>query len=737
MLVARLLLKETQQLRVDAAAGLFGFDPPVLGAMIERRARRRTKACAPCSVEHNEGGRGRARSRCDFRWGVDHPSVGWVRKAIPSRANLSQDDAVRQLRRSVALDHRRNAVLTLALGVWGCVAGDRSGPPKPSPSASAPTMPSGRGAGARTPQEATVSVYHDDTRFQRLVVDAAAAQEAQRAEWRTIHLERDFKKEKRLHAGVATLLASLAPEEKKGLHGWLAANPLADRDQDLVARVTLGDDRALDEVLTLLRGSNTERTRNLVWYLGWFDWTAVPRLYDRREKVLLPLLDHPDSVVVARLAAALERHGRAFWWEPVRRRMLDPKYAHKSSLVGIAKKAASAETVELLRNAMAHRTPGEKADLFLYALDEIARAGGEVGHRAEQALFAAVEADRPEACGAAYYRLFRLDTQRTLPLAEKYLFHVMKQQELAQDVPVSFVLREWARWRGRSHGDLIRSWTSHPKLGRAALEALTELGAGSGDRALIDLWREYAATHKDPYVYHQVAAIGGEPAKAAALELLRQSRGAPGRELGLWWRLNDITLECALHVSVRHGLLPEMPSGEIVRRALSDSDPLGSPFGHWMSVMTLAGRAASFDTETSTFPNRHDELILDELAKASAGRFVPTKAVEVWRETSDAYDVAFEHAGKWYHFRAQGLGDWYDVPAVMAAANRALADAGHAERFHALDAGGQGAFLLLARPESLTAAAAELRLPVGSDPDHARQLGKAFEEQAKKRLGLE
>jgi len=582
----------------------------------------------------------------------------------------------------------------------------------------------------------TLSVFTDNTRFQQLVADKAAFDEAHRSEWTRTHLENDFKKEKRFHGGVAAALATLPADDKRAFLSWLSANPLPDTDADLVARVTLGDDGAVDKVAALLRGTETEHTRKLVWYLGWFDWSNVPHLERRRDTLLLPLLDHADTVVVARLAMALERCGQDFWWDAVRRRMLDRRYPHKSSLVGIVKKADSPEVVSLLLDAVAHRTPAEKPDLFLYALNEIAGRGGELGRQAEEAIFAAVEADQPELCGSAYYNLFKRDPQRTLPLAEKYLFHAVAQPSLPQAFPASYVLREWSRWRGKDNRALIRSWTSHPVLGRAALEALTELGAGSGDPSLIDLWRDYAATHNDPYVYHQVAAIGGDAAKAAALELLKQARGTPGREIGLWWRLNDITLENALQVSVQHGLLPQMPSRDTVRQALNDSDPLGSPFGHWTSTMQRVGRAAIFDTETSTFPNRHDELILDELAKAGGGLFVPTSAIEVWRPSAETYDVAFEHAGRWYHFQARGLGDWYDVPAVMAAANRALADAGHVERFHSLDTGGQAACLLLARPESLAAVAKQLSLPVSDDPDQARQLGEAFEEQARRRLGL-
>jgi len=108
----------------------------------------------------------------------------------------------------------------------------------------------------------------------------------------------------------------------------------------------------------------------------------------------------------------------------------------------------------------------------------------------------------------------------------------MKQPTLAQEHPASYVLREWAHWRGKDNQKLLRSWTSHPQLGRAALEALTELNVGSGDEILIELWRKHAAEKKDAFVYHQVAAIGGDQAKRAALELFRKSGASPLHEIG-------------------------------------------------------------------------------------------------------------------------------------------------------------------------------------------------------------
>jgi hypothetical protein len=632
----------------------------------------------------------------------------------------------------------RIAILSVILAGCGRLGGSPPVQPSPSTTAAPVVGPAPSKAGSVRPraERLALEVREDDTRFRELVADAALVAQAQRAEWKTTQIEQEFKKDKRFHGGLATQFVGLPSAEKKALLAWLASNPLRDRDQELVARVTLGDARALDEVLAALLKAPTERLKNLVWYLGWFDWSTIPGLHARRAEVLLPLLDHPDRFVVARTGMALERYEQGFWWDEVRRRLLDRRYPHKSSLVGVARKADAPDLARVLATAMAHRGTDEKPDLFVYALDELAKRGGASGRQAEEALFAAVEAESPQALAGVYSPLLTRNPQRTLPIAERYLFHVTAHPTATPGNADAFVLREWVRRRGKNQLARVRSWTSHPTLGRPALEALTELAVGSGDEQLVELWRTYASTRRDPRVYDAVAAIGGETAKAAALELWQRAGGSSGRDVGLWWRLKDIDLQESLRICVRHGLLPSMPDPNVVRRGAEEHERFASPFAQWISVMRMAGRAAFFDVETSTFPNRHDELILDELAKGGGGVFVPTKAVEVWRAERDSYDVAFEHRGRWYHFVAEALGDWYDVRSVMAAVNRALADSGAPERFHSLDAGGQAAFLVLAKPESLAAAAQELRLPLGDDPDRPRQLGKAFEDEAARRLGL-
>jgi transcription termination factor Rho len=116
--------------------------------------------------------------------------------------------------------------------------------------------------------------------------------------------------------------------------------------------------------------------------------------------------------------------------------------------------------------------------------------------------------------------------------------------------------------------------------------------------------------------------------------------------------------------------------------------------------MRAERRAIMFDSETSTFPNRHDELILEEFGRIQPGAFGPIDAAECWHqgvEPSDGhYDVAFAHGGKWYHFAARNFSDWFDVDAVAHAVSAAMADAGVAESFHRVSTDSQGAYFVLA-----------------------------------------
>jgi hypothetical protein len=581
-----------------------------------------------------------------------------------------------------------------------------------------------------------VEVTFDDSGFRRLVEDAAGEQARQRAEWSRISLERDLKQSRHFSGSVAGALVGLAADEKQALLSWFSANPLPNRDMELVARLMLGDGAALEEVVAGLRGTDAQRTGNLVWYLGWFDWKTVPRLFEQRDALLIPLLDHADASVVGRLTMSLDAQGEQFWWPHVRERLLEAAYPHKGVLVRLLRKSSSPEALAVIETALARRMAGDKPDSFVYLLTGLAirdDVDDEIKTRADEVLFVAVERDGPEDYGAALTHLLRRDPRRALPLSEKYLAHVMANPA-SSAAHASLTLFEWARWRGKEQEHRLRAWTGHPGLGFSALQALTEINAGSGDETLIELWQARAASG-DSRVPYAIAAVGGDAAKRAALRLLRQGGASRLADPALLWLLKDISLQRALETSVRCGLLPRRPSADTLRQAVQEGDALTPAYSVWQRVLILEARAAFFDTETSTFPNRHDQLIVGALKKGGAGIFRPTRAVEVWREKGEYYDVAFEHAGKWFRFRARGQGDWYDVTSVLVAANRALEVAGRAEGFHEVKTGDQCCFVVFGELAQLEALAAELWLPIGSQVDNRARVAEAIEAEAA-RLGI-
>ena len=179
------------------------------------------------------------------------------------------------------------------------------------------------------------------------------------------------------------------------------------------------------------------------------------------------------------------------------------------------------------------------------------------------------------------------------------------------------------------------------------------------------------------------------------------------------WEECGHTIEHGLRVSVDHGLLSEMPSEEAIARVLREEGADVDPFHHWFALMRAGGRAILFDTETSTFPNRHDKLILGEFGRINPDAFGPTDAAECWHQEAEPseghYDVAFGHGGKWYHFAARNFSDWFDVDAVTEAVSGAMADAGVLESFHRVSTDSQGAYFVFATTRDIQEFSRSLR----------------------------
>jgi hypothetical protein len=271
-----------------------------------------------------------------------------------------------------------------------------------------------------------------------------------------------------------------------------------------------------------------------------------------------------------------------------------------------------------------------------------------------------------------------------------------------------------------------------------SITAIDALGKGPKPEAvaaLSDVVRraKWSAVRRDALA--ELARLDEEVADAVSAETGVKLRESAARDDSV--PLPGPTTRSAIDALVRHGVLEQADADRALAATRPADDP-DAPDGSVLGALYDARRFHWFDAETGTVPNRHDLLIVD-LARASAGRFKPEAVLETYEEPAanskseeGKYLLQFVHGNRLYRIRPHDLGDWYDVQAVLAIANRALEDAGLAERFVPLKTGGQDVSLIFAPPAALAAAAKELGLELSDDPDQARKEGKAFEEEALK-----
>jgi hypothetical protein len=208
------------------------------------------------------------------------------------------------------------------------------------------------------------------------------------------------------------------------------------------------------------------------------------------------------------------------------------------------------------------------------------------------------------------------------------------------------------------------------------------------------------------------------------------------------WGLDRINLRTTLEAFAAAGLLP-LPVNELYEatRTFTEQEEGADSFdpGEPRSLLYAfycAGILVSFDTESDQVPSPHDELVM-RFGRHSRGGFAPECAIQVPGEEEEEEDEGFEddeeseveaggddfdrdgplrvqfiHAGRLYEFDPENFGDWYDVSAVVAAVNRAVADAGRPERFINIHTGGQAAEFVFADPVRFLPLADQFALPV-------------------------
>jgi hypothetical protein len=306
----------------------------------------------------------------------------------------------------------------------------------------------------------------------------------------------------------------------------------------------------------------------------------------------------------------------------------------------------------------------------------------------------------------------------------------------------------------RVKGDAMRArlethLAAHDEVSHHAAAALGHLAAGSGDTELSA--RIEAAAAKSPYGRRLFAEALRELAGAAGTSAARRvaARLEPAERISFLAALEGRGIDEVGAVLAEVGLLTreEVAAGLAAQR---QADEVGDGvFARTLDLLARAGRLAWFDVETDETPVRHD-LLLGELAAVTGGALEIEAAHERWvgpaaEEGGDAkggdgedeegrYQVEFIASDRLYRFTCEDFGDWYDLEAVLAAANRALADAGAAGRLVGLATGGQDAAYLFAAPEVAALAAGKGVFELERSADAGREAGRAFEDEVGRRL---
>ena len=148
----------------------------------------------------------------------------------------------------------------------------------------------------------------------------------------------------------------------------------------------------------------------------------------------------------------------------------------------------------------------------------------------------------------------------------------------------------------------------------------------------------------------------------------------------------------------------------------SESEFVGYHVGPVGVVLSKLRRYLFLDANGDEMPNRND-LFLQKFVGPSLDRFQPEAVLETYSEPIDengtgSYEVQFVHGGRLYRFHPWDHYTEMDIEAHVAVVNRAIADAGAAERFIRIAPDAVFGHYGFAEPSKFDGAAKELNLPV-------------------------
>ena len=236
--------------------------------------------------------------------------------------------------------------------------------------------------------------------------------------------------------------------------------------------------------------------------------------------------------------------------------------------------------------------------------------------------------------------------------------------------------------------------------------------AGGGEIAVLDVAREIKPETVAREMLQRVAAVTRDENVVSAVEYgLARIEQARHRD--------DPADPAILDALVRHGVITRDEAARGGADIPPDERETDFLTG-LLRTLTRLGRHMIVERTVELIPYRHDFKVREIAGCAVvAPHFRPEAVLETYRPLAEGaddvpgeYTLQFIHADRLYRVRPEDRGYQHDLAAVMAAVNRALADAGVADRFVAWTWDSALVQYLFAPPDALRAAAAEFGFEV-------------------------
>ena len=257
------------------------------------------------------------------------------------------------------------------------------------------------------------------------------------------------------------------------------------------------------------------------------------------------------------------------------------------------------------------------------------------------------------------------------------------------------------------------------ELRYAAAEGLAKRAKDSSDASVLTRIGEALAAETDQHVIAKMAeafvAAGG-----TSRNLLRDvmARADPHTAMTIHWILKRIEPKDVIETLIAARAATDAIRENRVKYEENWQDKRNA-FHLLLGIFADAGTLAWPIIKTDTVPADHADAI-ETICKASGGDFPIEDATH--SVGADGFlNVQFMHGARPFVLKAEQLGRYLDLPALMNGLNAALQAVGHKKRFFQLTDESEAAFIVFASAKAFPKASRKLRLAIETNHDAARQ----------------